>query len=363
MRRTYISAIIIAILASLWLASGQLRDKPPKPPLNIATQNRVTEMINEERPLTPVRVSLIHASEQIRYTTIRGRTQNKRTVVVRAQVGGTLVERHVERGDRVEQDQMLCRISMDDRDVAHAQAKAELSQARMEYEGILQLSKEGLQSEIVIARARTGLAAAEASVRRSGLELSRLDITAPFAGIIEEVQLEPGDYVTPGTACATLVDLDPMLLVGGIPEREFGNVRTGAMARGVVSSGVDVNGPVTFVGKTADEFTRTYGIEVQVPNADYSIPSGVSVQIDIPVETVMAQRISSALLALDDAGRMGVRTIDKRNIVYFHTVEIVGDADGAIWVTGLPDISTVITVGQEFVVPGEEVNPVFSTAY
>ena len=76
------------------------------------------------------------------------------------------------------------------------------------------------------ARARTGLAAAEASVRRTGLEMSRLDITAPFAGVIEEVQLEPGDYVTPGTACATLVDLDPMLLVGGIPEREFGNVRT-----------------------------------------------------------------------------------------------------------------------------------------
>ena len=78
MRRTYISAIIIAILASLWLASGQLRDKPPEPPLNIATQNRVTEMINEERPLTPVRVSLIHASEQIRYTTIRG-TDPKQT--------------------------------------------------------------------------------------------------------------------------------------------------------------------------------------------------------------------------------------------------------------------------------------------
>ena len=89
------------------------------------------------------------------------------------------------------------------------------------------------------------------------------------------------------------------------------------MARGIVSSGVAVTGPVTFVGKTADEDTRTYGIEVQVPNTDYSIPSGVSVQIDIPVETVMAQRISSALLALDDAGRMGVRTIDKRNIVYF----------------------------------------------
>ena len=117
---------------------------------------------------------------------------------------------------------------------------------------------------------------------------------------------------------------------------------------------------MTFIGNTADDVTRTYTLEIQVNNEDYSVPSGISVQIDVPVERVMAQKVSPALFALDDDGRVGLRTIDAENRVVFHFVDVVADAADGVWVTGLPDVATIITVGQELVVHGELVDVVLT---
>jgi multidrug efflux system membrane fusion protein len=361
MRRTHITAIVIAILVSLWLASGLLRDAPPVPAQTIAEQNQRVAALAEERPLTRVRVGRVHASAQTRFVRVRGRTQNKRTVVVKAQVPGILVSRPVERGDRVSEGDLLCQVSVDDRLVSLSEAREALNQARIEYEGAERLASEGLQSRTVIARAKAAMAAASAAVTRSELDVDRLTIRAPFGGVVEQVSLEKGDYVTPGAPCVTLVDLDPMLLVGRVSESEVGRLEPGSIVRGVLATGESVEGPVTFIGHTADEITRTYAIEIQIENADHSIPSGISARIDVPVEHVMAQKVPASLFALDDAGKMGLRIVNSDDRVEFHHVNIVGDAVDGVWVAGLPEVATIITVGQELVVAGEKVDPVFTT--
>ena len=60
---------------------------------------------------------------------------------------------------------------------------------------------------------------------------------------------------------------------------------------------------------------------------------------------------------LDDAGIMGVRTINSDNIVEFNPVHIVNDEPDGIWVTGLGDVARIIIVGQQLVVSGELVEP------
>jgi multidrug efflux system membrane fusion protein len=77
----------------------------------------------------------------------------------------------------------------------------------------------------------------------------------------------------------------------------------------------------------------------------------------IPVESMSAQKISPALLVLDDSGQMGVRVIDAKDVVEFYPVEILRDEIDGIWVTGLPEVSRLITVGQQLVVSGEVVDP------
>ena len=66
------------------------------------------------------------------------------------------------------------------------------------------------------------------------------------------MSLEVGDYVTPGSTCATIVDLDPMLLVGRISERDVARLEVGQEAIGYLSNGTEVRGPVTFIGQQSD---------------------------------------------------------------------------------------------------------------
>lgn len=357
MRSTYVTACIIIVLVVLWLASGQLGDDPPSPAKNIAEQNRRVDLLREEGPLTTVRIATIHASTQERILTVRGRTQSKRSVIVQSQIDGLAISRPVERGDIVKTGQLLCQISNEDRDAALHEATAAVNQARLEFEGSQRLSRQGLQSETAIAQAKAKLASTETALWRSQLNKQRLNIVAPFDGVIEDVHLEQGQYVVPGSQCVTLVDLDPMLLVGSISESELAYFHAGLQATAVLPDGRAVSGVVTFVARTSSDATRTYPIEVHVVNEDFKIPSGVTAQIKVPVESIQAQKISPALLTLDDRGVVGVHTIDAENIVHFNPIEIINDDIDGIWVSGLPAVTRVITVGQQLVVAGEEVNP------
>jgi multidrug efflux system membrane fusion protein len=355
MRATYLTAGAIGAVFVIWLASGQL-DAPPEPPASsIAESNARVAALLEERPATSVRVALIHASEQSRVLTIRGRTQNKRSVVVQSQIEGLMVNRPVERGDQVATGDLLCQISVEDRQARLKESQASAEQAKIEYQGAIKLAKQGHQSDTAIAQSKAKLAASDARLKESELELARLNIVAPFDGVVEEVHMEVGQYVTLGSSCITLVDLDPMLLIGQVAENERPFLKQGQMATAILPTGVEVSGEVTFIANTAEQGTRTYSVEVHVDNHDFLIPSGVTAQIAIPVEALNAQKISPALLVLSDAGQMGVRTINADNIVEFHEIEMIKDEADGIWVTGLPDVTRVIVVGQQLVVAGETV--------
>ena len=362
MRSTYLTAIVIAVLISFWLLSGQLNSDPPAPNLTIAERTHQQQAKKADAAPTRVRGRILRASPQVRHLRIRGKTQNKRTVKVRAEIAGRIVERPVERGSRVSAGELLCRISLEDRQASLAESQAALNQARIEHQGRVELQARGLQSATLVAQAEARLAQAKAELKRSELDLARLRVSAPFAGIVEDVHQEVGDYVTRGAQCATIVDLDPMLLVGRVPEKDVLQVAVGGEAVGVLSNGERVFGLVSFVGRQNDPQTRSYPLEIQIPNADYRLRSGVTTEILLPVSEVMAQKISPALFALDDAGVIGVRTVNAVGRVEFNPVRIIREEADGVWVAGLPEMTTLITVGQELVVPGELVKVDYQAA-
>ena len=355
MRTTYITAAIIAVVIVSWLLSGQLGGDGPVRHESLAEQNRLTEAKRQDEAPTRIRARVINASPQIQHVVLRGKTENKRTVQVKSETTGRIVERPVERGTTVVEGDLLCQISMEDRYVALAESREGLNEARMEYEGRMALKERGLQSETMIAQAKARLASAEAQLKRSELAVQRTYVRAPFAGVVEEIHSEVGDYVTPGTACVTVVDLNPMLLIGRVAEKDVQLLELEQQVTGLMSDGTTVQGPVSFIGQQSDPATRTYAVEIEVANPDHLLRSGLTTEIRIPVARVMAQKISPALFALDDSGQIGVRTVNEQGAVEFHHVLIVRDEPDGVWVSGLPDVATLITVGQELVVPGEVV--------
>ena len=95
-----------------------------------------------------------------------------------------------------------------------------------------------------------------------------------------------------------------------------------------LSSGERVEGTVSFVGKV-DEATRTYGIEVEIDNSDYSIASGLTAEIILPVQQTTAHKITPALLTLDD-GAMLRKNNESNNEVEFYLVEIAGGGEWGV---------------------------------
>ena len=359
MRKTYVTAGVIALVTVAWLMSGQFGDSSAevRHP-TVAELKEQNVAVVEDKARTRVRARQIRATDVAEKVTIRGRTENKRTVQVRSELAGRVVARPVERGDQVAEGDLLCRLANDDRPARVAEASEALRQARIDYEGRLRLKSQGFQSESATAQARALLASTQARLKAARLDVERTMIRAPFDGVVETTDVELGDYVQPGTPCATIVDLDPMLLVGRVSERDVQRMAVGGMAEAVLPTGIVVQGPVSFVGQQAEPTTRTYAMEITVPNADLALRSGITARIDVPVATVMAHKVSPALLALDDKGGVGVRTTDADNRVHFHTVQIVADDADGVWVTGLPEYTTLITVGQEFVTAGEVVDVV-----
>lgn len=361
MRSTYIWSLTIAALLAIWLFSGQINSAPVEIDPSIAEQNRADVEVGSDAIPTRVRAQRVRAVEKIRYASIRGKTQNKRTVVARAEIVGRVVDRRVERGDAVTADSVLCELSVEDRQSAFVEAQQIVNQARIDYQGALELQAKGFNSESAIAAAKARLATAAAQLKRKELAIEKILVRAPFDGIVEDVHMEIGDYVNPGQSCATIVDLNPMLMVGRVSEKAVLELQLGELASGKLADGRVVAGPVTFIGQQSDPQTRTYAVEIQLDNSDRSLRSGITAEIKIPVDRVLAQRVSPALFALDDRGEIGIRVLDENNIVHFHNVEIITDDADGVWVTGLPNETTLITVGQEMVVAGERVDPDLQT--
>ncbi|MFT5710922.1 MAG: multidrug efflux system membrane fusion protein [Halioglobus sp.] len=360
MSKNLISASIVGVVLLLWLGSGIFSsDSTPQEHATLAAQNlQVTQAAAAE--LTRVRIQQVRSEERTRFLVLRGRTKSKRMVEVKAEIAGKIISRPVERGTRVEQGDLLCEVAVDDRYVAVAEAKAVLADAQIEYQGSLKLKKQGLLSELGIAGADARLEAARAQLHRQELNLERTKITAPFAGLVEDLQMNAGDYAVPGDSCATLIELDPMLIIADVTESEVESLSADSHVFGRTRVGRELEGVVTFVGKQSDPLTRTYPVEITVDNSDYSIRSGLTVNVRIGLGEVQAHLISPSLFTLGDAGEIGVRILDPAGRVVFQTVQIIEDGVEGVWITGLPSTTRLITVGQEFVSDGELVEPVYA---
>lgn len=246
-------------------------------------------------------------------------------------------------------------------DAALASARAGLTSAEAAVEGAqagissAEASIEGANAGVEAARA--GIQSAQAAVAAAERELERLTITAPFEGLLESDTAELGSLMQPGSPCATIIQLDPIKLVGFVPEADVAKVKTGAMAGAELSSGQRVRGPVTFLSRSADEATRTFRVEVEVPNPDLEISDGQTAEILIGAEGRSAHLLPASALTLNDDGDIGVRVVDGEDIARFRPVTVLRDTPEGVRVTGLPDRVDVIVVGQEYVRDGVPVAP------
>ncbi|SFD80843.1 efflux RND transporter periplasmic adaptor subunit [Roseivivax sediminis] len=348
---------------------------------------------------------------------LRGETEALREVAVMAETTGKVVSDPLRKGAFVDAGDTLCRldpgtrqISLEEAEAALAEARASvpeaearvpeaearvaeaeaaLEEARINENAASTLSGSGYASDTRVAQTRAAVRAAEAAVSsakagleaaRSGLEsaaarirsaeaavaraeneIDKLTIRAPFDGLLESDTAELGALLQSGgmggDPCATVLQLDPIKIVGFVPEAAVGRVHVGATASARLTGGREVAGEVTFVSRSADALTRTFRVEIRADNADLALSAGQTAEIAIDSDGVKAHLIPQSAMTLSDDGTLGVRAVGDDGTARFHGIEIVRDTVEGTWVTGLPDRTDIITLGQEYVTDGVPVAP------
>lgn len=338
----------------LWMASGLFfnNDKDE------ASENARAD---EAKQLFSVRAVPSHAAPVTPVVNAYGRTIANRQVTVRAEVGGQVQTIGAQRGAQVEAGAQLLALDARDRVAKAAQARALVHQRQLEANAARKLSEQGLQSDAEAAAAEAALEAARAQLDLAEIELDRVQVVAPFKASFVERHVEPGDFVQPGDPLADLSDLDPIIIAAYITEREISGLRVGAPATARLATGEELSGQLRYVAAAADAQSRMFRVELEVPNPDLLIRSGITADLIIPREPQTGHLISPASLVLSDAGEIGIITVDADGITAFTEIQIIRAAPEGLWIEGLSDEALIVTIGKDFVRPGEQVRVVIET--
>jgi multidrug efflux system membrane fusion protein len=327
---------------------------------------------------------------------IRGRTEATRRVELRAETSGQVVSDKLAKGSTVAKGDVMCRLDPGTRDASLAEAKARLAEAKarapeaearvIEAQARLdeatinltaaeKLSEGGFASDTRVANARAGVETARAGVisARSGAassdaaiqsasaavagaerEIERLEIRAPFAGELETDTADIGTLLQPGALCVTLVQYDPVRVVGFVSELLVDQLSTELIANVRLASGRTLQGSVTFVADTADPATRTFRVDVEMLPTEGELPvrAGQTAEIVVTGQGTVAHLLPQSALTLNDDGNLGVRVALEDNTAGFMPVTVVRDSLQGVWVSGLGDAADVIIIGHHYVTDG-----------
>jgi len=205
-------------------------------------------------------------TEEIRLTAVATANQD---VMLEAEESGTIRTLYVDRGDAVQAGEPIVKI--DDRilsaQVEQARAAAELAQQTWERRKRL-WEEDQVGSEIAYLEARFGAEQSAAALKSLEERLANTTIRAPFSGVFDERHVDVGAAVGPGETVGRIVDLNPIKVIAGVPERYASDVRVGTAAELTFEAlnGRSYTSTVGYVSATVDPQSRTFGIELEVDN-------------------------------------------------------------------------------------------------
>lgn len=347
LKSSHLVAIGIAVVVALAFVVGGI--------VNFAKTSKASEAPAAKVQDPLVQIATVEEALRPYVVSARGRTESNRAVVVRAETAGPVAATPAREGSFVAKGAVLCRISTDARQATLDQARAMMKSRQLEKQASDRLAAQGYRSETQVLQAQANLDGASAQVRQAEVLLDQVNIRAPFTGVFDRREAEVGTYLSPGGACGTMIQLDPLVIVSDVAERDVDGIRVGALATATLTTGEILTGRVRLVARDADPTTRTYRVEIEAPNPGARVRSGLSAQVKITTGSGPAHLVPSTTLVLDSAGRQGVRYVIDGDRVAFAPVTVLAETPEGVWIIGLSGATRVITVGQSYVSEGQKV--------
>ncbi|MFH1007496.1 MAG: efflux RND transporter periplasmic adaptor subunit [Candidatus Latescibacterota bacterium] len=274
----------------------------------------------------PVEIAQVVTGDISTKLTYTGSIKPWRELHVVPDIPGKVAHIYVEEGDRVEANQVLAELDTRTAQLYLEQAQAGLdvaqanfNSAAKDWERTQELHGKGTISPQQVEKAELAYEASKAQLgqARSGLKLARhqLEVSvmrAPFGGIITGKHMNEGEYINPGmggmgvdgSSVVTLMDLSKVKILVQASENDMGKIHTGqeASIASEASPGKPFFGMVSKIHPAADPASRTFQVEIVVPNKAFSLKAGTDARVDLTIDKRQNVLVIPEISVLEQAG-------------------------------------------------------------
>ncbi len=356
-----VAAIAVLVVTAAWVATGEFSSVGSA--ADEAQAERKAEA-QQERPATLRTVGVVTPPriQHARAIRISGHTDADKRAMLATRAPGIVEELPVKLGSEVNRGDVIVKLEAEGKEAALASAQQILAQREAEATASRRLAERGSIPKLQLDNVLSALAAARSQVEQAQVDLDRNILRAPFDGVIDKVDVEIGSAVQAGAPVATILNLDPVLAKGEVSERDLGFLKPGDVADVRLVNGQEVKGELRHISRDATSATRTFRVEIAIPNKDRSIPAGMTAEITLRASPVDAVILPRSVVTLGGDGDLGIRAVDADNKVVFFPIDLVDDTPRGLILGGIPADVRIIVAGQELISEGDTVNPVEADA-
>ena len=357
-----IAAVVVLVGFAAWMGTGKFSSVG-----SASTETGQTSggearpsPVAEAAPKAPRTVAVVvpRRVQHERAIHLSGQTQADKRAILATRAAGIIEKLPVKQGDKVEAGQVVLALSAEDKPAMIDTARQLVRQRQAELEAAQRLAKTGTLAKLSLDTAVSALAQAESQLKAAESDLERMTIVSPFAGVIDSVDVEVGSAVSQGAQVATLLSLDPVVVKGEVSERDLVYIKAGDKAEAKLVDGEKVTGKVRYISREAAPATRTFRVEVAIPNPDDRIPAGMTAEITVRAAPADAVILPRSVVTLSANGDLGIRVADKDNRIVFYPIDLMDDLTSGLVLGGVPKDARVVVAGQDLVTEGDLVNPV-----
>ena len=356
-----LAAVVVLVGFAAWMGTGRFSSVGSA----AAEAEAVAKKAEAEKPAAPLRTVAVLTPprvEHARAIRVSGLTEADKRAVLAARVSGIIGQLPVKQGDHVKTGETILVLNAEEKNAAVNMARQVLKQREAEFEAMERLGRTGNAAKLQIDNARSALETGRSLLEAAEAELGRNEIKAPFDGLVDRIPVEIGSAVLQGTEVATVLALDPIIARGEIGERDLQYIKIGDKAEARLVNGETVEGKIRYISRDASETTRTFRIEVAIPNSDLAIPAGMTSEITLRAQPADAVVLPRSVVTLSKTGDIGIRAVDKDSKVVFFPIDIVDDTPTGMVLGGIPADARIIVAGQDLVTEGDHVNAVTADA-
>ncbi len=326
-----------------------------------------------EEPVRAVKVMTVEGSTILARHEYAGEVRARVESRLGFRVGGKIIKRQAELGQRVKAGQVLAQLDPQDLRLAADAARAQVAAAATnrnlaaaDYRRYKELKDQNFISGAELERRDATLKAAQAQLQQAqsqlavqGNQAGYAVLTADVSGVVTAIEAEPGQVVAAGVPVVRIAADGVRDVVFSVPEDKVADVKVGApVTMRVWAQNADLAGRVREVAASSDPVTRTYAVKVSI-DAQEPPPLGATVNVVMPVAGLAGVPViklpTSALR--QDGQATAVWVLDKASMTVRSQLVQLATADGneAVVAAGLQPGMLVVSAGVHVLSPGQKV--------